>query len=383
VGWPLLELFSFSCEKPYQTFVMHTSQKKNSIFSALLLLSLAVFVSLRCSVKEFEMVPPYQQIEDDFDQIGDLPNVEDPDPEIKSPNYDGIDTPELLNNLLREIGLFADDGISISAAGKSELKNIHQALKSNSIEMSSLGQLDEVFLKSMANPDNELSELDEEILAKLDQLLIELGFDKFFPEILDVEDLPTQESILALIEKDSRSLSGNNLRLSELYLECLEEANRAFQRRLRSLNDQLISAEDEINENYLRRANEAEERLMDRNELVHYLLMQQMIVFNEMIEKVIRASFRATKQGDEELAEDLLAFALVYAYYVRSHMSNWVLGSLAFNYQFYKMEIEMITKIRNERLEAVKKHYREALELAEKILREAKDKYCHNQGSGH
>lgn len=350
----------------------------NAFIVSLLLLLLLV----RCAPEELDLIPPYEQMIDDFDEVIDLPDIEDPEPDIDDPDYEPIDTPVVLGNLLQEIIAFSDNDNPISDHSKKQLRDFNLKLKEKGLQLDLISSIDMDFLVYLMNPDNPI---DPDLEAILDELFKHPDLDFPLPEVPEYGDLPTIEDVVAHIATSKTGTGQEGFRRmdSDLYTICADRAYRAFQHRLGELTHQLLAQEDVINANYLRRAYDAEERLIERNVLVHLLLMEQLVEHQQTITKILNAARKAVLAGDPELQQDLLAYALIYATYIRRQMAGWYLSSLAFNHVFYEIEIRSITKLRDERIAAVRKHYKEGVMLAEKILDRAIQVYCHNQGSGH
>ncbi|WP_209331708.1 hypothetical protein [Lunatimonas salinarum] len=370
--------------------------KKNLhyVFQGLLILllggvSLGVFV--QCAPQELDLIPPFQQITEDFDEVNDLPGVDDPEPNIEDPDYEDVGPSDEVGNLLEEVILFSEEGRVISEPSRKALRELNDVLKQENTGSDLLVNLDLEFLIKLMNPENEIdSELEQflnEFFAKAN-VDIPLPLIPEYGQVTSVEDiaarLQTEGSLLAGLRQNNggQGNQGQGNRPSDLYSSCVVEANEAFQTRLADLTAQLIEQEDEINGNYLRRAYDAEERLIERNILVHELLMEQLVEHQTTITSIMQAATRAVNHGDHELKEDLLAFALVYAIYIRNQMGAWYLGSLAYNYVFYEAELDSIKKIRDNGIAAIKAHYEEAIAHAEAVLNNAIQVYCHNQGSG-
>lgn len=347
------------------------------IFSLFLL-----FLMVRCAPEELDLIPPYDQMIDDFDEVDDLPDLDDPDPDIDDPDYEPVDTPVVLGNLLQEIIAFSDKGNPISDPSKKQLQDFNINLKEKGLDLNIFSLIDMDFLTYLMNPENPI---DPELEAILNEMFDHPDLDMPLPEVPEYGELTTIEDVLAHIESSKNGTGQEGFRRmdSDLYTICADRAYRAFQHRLGELTHQLQEQEDEINANYLRRAYDAEERLIERNVLVHLLLMEQLVEHQQMINKILNAARLAVLAGDPELQQDLLAYALIYATYIRRQMAGWYLSSLAFNHVFYEIEIKSITRLRDDRIAAVRKHYREGVMLAERILDRAIQVYCHNQGSGH
>ncbi|GAB2989320.1 hypothetical protein GCM10027284_02300 [Cyclobacterium sediminis] len=318
---------------------------------------------------------------DEFEEVSDLPELNDPDPDIDDPNYEPLNTPVLLSNLLKEIVAFSDDDSPISEFSKSKLRDLNSKLKEKGLKSGTLSEIDMDFLTYLMNPDNSID-------PELDVLLTELfelpDLKASLPEILQYGELTTPEAISDYISSSKIGTGKEGLRQldSDLYAICAEKANRAFQHRLEALTEQLVEQEDQINDNYLRRAYDAEERLIERNVLVHELLKEQLVEYQVIINKILNAARKAVLAGDLDLQEDLLAYGLIYATNIRLQMAGWFLSSISYNHVFYELEINSITILREDRIAAVKQYYLEGVEMAEEILARAIRVYCHNQGSG-
>jgi len=336
---------------------------------------------VRCAPEELDLIPAYDQMIDEFDKVSDLPDLDDPDPDIDDPDYVPVETPVLLGNLLKEITAFSDHDNPISEPSKKKLRDLNTKLKEKGLQLDILTSIDLDFLTSLMNPDNPI---DPELEALLNELFEHPDLNVPLPEVPEYGELTSIEDIMDSFAASKTGTGQEGLRQmdSDLYTLCADRANRAFQLRLSALTNQLVDQEDQINANYIRRAYDAEERLIERNVLVHHLLMEQMVMHQQMINKILNAARKAVLAGDSELQQDLLVYGLIYATYIRRQMAGWYLSSLAYNHVFYELEIKSITKLREDRIAAVKQYYNEGVMLAEEILASAIRVYCHNQGSG-
>lgn len=330
-----------------------------------------------CGTKELDFVPPYQEVEDEFDAIADLPEVDDPDPEFTEPVYQELSTPPLVSNLLEEIVAYEEEDKTISDNSRQELKRLTQALKELGLDLDAQGDFESAYLTSILDLE---APMDEELESLLANFMEKYGLDAPLPEIPEVEDLPDLESVQAAIKKNLLAASNAKV-MTDIYGPCFQYAREAYDDRIFELDEQLYTAVDRINANYLRRAEQAEERLMRRNEQVHELYMEERNRLNDLATQILKAAVKAGLKGDLELGEELRAYALIYAFHMRGQIKHWALSCLAFNKKFFKQEIEVIEQLREDRIARVLTFHEEAVELADRLLVAAFDR-CHDQGGG-
>ncbi|WP_163381089.1 hypothetical protein [Cyclobacterium sp. SYSU L10401] len=339
------------------------------------LLMIAPLIYWGCGTKELEFVPPYQEVEDEFDDIADLPEVDDPDPEFTEPVYEELSTPPLVSNLLEEVMAYEEEGKAISDNARQELKRLKLGLKEMGLDLDA--QIESGHLAGILDLE---ASLDEDLDALMASFMEKYGLKAPLPEIPEVGDLPDIEALESALKKDI--LAGSNARvMSDIYGPCFQHAREAYDDRVYDLDDQLNSAVDRINANYLRRAEQAEERLMRRNEQVNELYMEERNLLHELSARILRAAVRAGLDGDLELAEELRAYALIYAYHMRIQIKEWALSCVAWNETFFNREIEKIEELRESRIARVLTFHEEAVELADRLLNAAFDR-CHDQGGG-
>jgi hypothetical protein len=343
----------------------------------LLFLLIAPLLFWSCGTKEIEFVPPYQDVEDEFDKIADLPEVDDPDPEVTEPVYQEMSTSPLVANLLEEIMAYEEDGKPISANGRKELKRLKQGLKEMGLDLNPQGDFESKYLAGILDLE---APMDVDIEELLERFMEEYDLTVPLPEIPEVEGLPNLESLRTALNKDM--LAGTNEKtMTDIYGPCFQHAREAYDHRVYELDDQLYNAVDQINANYLRRAEEAEERLILRNKQVNDLYVEERNLLYELSSKILKAAVRAGLNGDLEMGEELLAYALIYAYQMRSQIKTWALSCLAFNEKFFIEEIEIIEELREERIARILTIHEEAVQLADRLLIAAFDR-CHDQGGG-
>jgi hypothetical protein len=330
-----------------------------------------------CGTKEIEFVPPYQDVEDEFDKIADLPSVDDPDPEITEPVYQEMSTSPLVANLLEEILAYEEEGKTISVNARKELKRLKQGLKEMGLDLNPQGDFESKYLADILDLE---APMDVDIEELLEKFMEEYDLTATLPEIPEVEGLPDLESLRTALDKGM--LAGTNERtMIDIYGPCFQHAREAYDHRVSELDDQLYNAVDQVNANYLRRAEEAEERLIQRNRQVNDLYVEERNLLYELSSRILKAAVRAGLNGDLEMGEEVLAYALIYAYQMRRQIKAWALSCLAFNETFFIEEIEIIEELREERLARILTIYEESVLLGDLLLVAAFDR-CHDQGGG-
>jgi hypothetical protein len=272
---------------------------------------------------------------------------------------------------------YEEEGKPISANARKELKRIREGVKAMGLDLNPQGDFESKYLEDILDLE---APMDVDVEQLLERFMEEYDLTAPLPEIPEVEGLPDLETLGTALEKGMPAGS-NERTMTDIYGPCFQHARQAYDHRVSELDDQLYNAVDQVNANYLRRAEDAEERLMQRNKQVNDLYIEERNLLYELSSRILKAAVRAGLNGDLEMGEELLAYALIYAYQMRRQIKAWALSCLAFNEKFFIEEIDIIDELREERIARILTIHEESVELADRLLVAAFDR-CHDQGGG-
>lgn len=356
----------------------------SSFASYLATLSIVPLLFWSCGTEELES--PFQEVEKLFDQVADLPDLEDPDPEITEPVYQEMSNSPLVANLLEEIVAYEEEGKSISENARKELDKLKLGLEAMGVNLNELGNFESSYptgiLESEAHMDEELEGLMAEFMKKHELTAPLL-------EIPEVTISPSLESLRSKSKdkgkdkgKKGKGKDKDNQEEIDIFGPCFERAREAYELRITKLEDQYNTSVDRINENFLRRIEAAKKRLENRNKEVDKHYQEKLKSANELTSEILGKAKMAGRKGNKELDKDLKVFSLIFSYHIREQLVNWYKSSRAFNENYFNEEIEKIERLRDEQLSRVLESYEKALGMAARLLNKAFDR-CHNQGGGH
>ncbi len=358
---------------------------KGSNLLALLMIGL-FFV--HCTTQDIDTLPPYQA-DNDFDEVDDLPDLEDPDPDGVDVEIGDIDNSKIIDAILEGI---REAGNEEELAGL--LTKLFERMGNVPDASGSLDPEIQAFLDGLnAEVAAQIIKGEIEISTKLKDFAAKAGSESSFTELLPqavfpklngetlrtISDLNKKISAKQRAEKVEEGLVGSaNLRVTHWGETCDEAAQNAFDIRVGELD---LQKEDQLNTielNYQRRLSEIEvahELRLKQQEQIYNFQLDYLILNVSSVLQAISAI------NNPELKNSLLLFAAVYTIQAAQLVQAWNNVSLGTIEEAYQKELEIIEDHRSAMISNVGTAYNKAVAFAEEVLEKALEK-CHNQGSG-
>jgi hypothetical protein len=315
----------------------------------------------------------------DFEEVADLPAVEDEDPQITEPETGSIEASEETETIVTDV-LNAENTGSISDATKESLSKVgafSQQLPASVQEKAA--NLDEAAIDAILNQDEEL---DADLAAVRDQLKdLPEEISKLLPEINFTADL---EALKAMGTKTSGNKTydfGDLDPVSQVTGSCGEVTRAAYAEKIEDLTAQMETNLSIVTANYTRRLNEADARYDDRLESQEELYATNKTDIKATLTNILAAAEKATSIGETALATQLKQLTLLYAIDARAALEEW--NVLVLQLLDNRREAEKATalEIKEVKEEKVAADFATSKDQADEILNEGLAN-CHNQGSG-
>ncbi|WP_200980040.1 hypothetical protein [Echinicola sp. 20G] len=359
---------------------MKINQTKWRGLQALSLVFAILFLA-NCGKKDIETLDPYDYQSKKFEAVEDIPDVEDPEPEVQEPETGSVENPEVTTAAISNLEGAGSEG-EISTETKNSLEQISNFSAPLSADFKTAAkEIDEAGLDKILDADQALDEafkgaekaLEDaptEVLAMLPQMELTEDFD-----ILEEGNRVKAEEVAKFFEERIP-----NYRMSALTGACSDAAQQAYDEKIQKLDEQKESALTVIEENYERRVTEADERYTTRKanhdenyEVELAKLRTSVIALYNVADKI--EAFSAS------FAETIRYFAVIYAVHARTTIEVWCAKVVSMLEAKRDAEKEKALELKEMRTAQVMELYNERVEKADELL-EAAFEACHNQGSG-
>jgi hypothetical protein len=358
--------------------------KQNYRTSALFITVCAIFFFIGCASQDLEFLRPYQFINNDFEDVADLPPLVEEEPEIEQPAESEIKEPEVASQISNDLeGAESDEDIDEeTVAVLSQVSNFVEDQEDGQEEAvaSAAEALDEEEVDAVLNED---AELDEAILAVANAAAESDQIGDLFPT-LDFPEFEIPDGFesgrVKLIDETKFTNVDDFLRIEQLVGPCADAANTAYNNALGALNNQRTTLTNTARENHARRLAEAESRFTARNNAALVNYRQSLTILNVFISNYIRNANNIAR-FNPRLASNLRYYALLYLYRTRFlldqqlALNNLYLSTLRFN------EISTANSLLNQSLTTITNNYNTTLATLDTTLRNSLNN-CHNQGTG-
>jgi len=356
-------------------------------FNALALLMIGLFF-VHCTTQDIDTLPPHQA-DNDFDEVDDLPDLDDPDPDGVDVEIGDIDNSEIIDTILESIQ---------NAGSEEELAGLLSKLfeKMGNVPDAS-GPLDpeiQAFLDGLnAEIAAKIIKGELEVSDKLKDFAAKAGSQSSFAELLPQAVFPKLNGVTLRTLSDlnhseakqrlkdttvKQTVTAANQRTAHWGESCEEAAQNAFAIRVGELD---LQKEDQLNTielNYQRRLSEVEvtyEFRLNQQQQMYDFQIDYLILNVSSVLQAISAI------NNPELKNNLLLFAAVYTIQAAQLVQEWNNVSVGTIEEAYEKELDIIENHRDAMIENVETAYNKAVAYAEEVLEKALEK-CHNQGSG-
>lgn len=327
-----------------------------------------------CS-KDDDNPPEEYEFGQEFEDIGDLPDLEDEDPEFTEPDLGAVEESEATTNAVADL----QDGGDLSAETQASVNAVADFSQdfSAAVETESANLSDDRIEEIM-----NASELDADLSALADDLEnVPDEVAALLPNMTFI--FPTETAGMAM----ARSFTGGDLDLTKIRTVAQAQEGPCFDAAKAAYDDAMeepIQKRDEqlatIEANYQRRLDEADTRYNDRQANIDeaYADYKAQLILTA---KNILAAAVAVQDSDPDLAETIRDFALIYTVKSFKVLNNWYTQTSEYLVTVQDQEIATIEEIKAEREATVNSNFEEIKADAQAALQEAYSQ-CHNQGSG-
>ncbi|HSI76991.1 MAG TPA: hypothetical protein VK957_13910 [Lunatimonas sp.] len=364
---------------------MNFNKRANRLKSLLRIsfLSFLALMFMRCGTQELEYIQPYQFVNEEFDGIGELPEVPDEDPVIVEPEYPEIVYSPEAQALLDDLAS-AESEADIDAFSITLLERIAAFVEGQpeglSKELKELAErLTEADIIAMFDED---AELDPDLLALVQAAIGSTDIGFLFPYIiippgLTEEDASDRKDFSSDLDKN---MMLENLRTATLVGPCADAArdayNRAVDRLEASRTAQLATTET----NYQNRLTAAQQRLIMRNAAA-FTIYQNQLQFGILYGNLMLAAANNIARFSPILASYYRWYALLYLVHLRNLYGQMYTLSIRANQIAFIQETTNALLQRNLIISIIEANFNAALANANNLLQAALNG-CHNQGAG-
>lgn len=364
---------------------MNFNKTANRIKSILRIsfLSFLALMFVRCGTQELEYIQPYQFVNEEFDGIGELPEVLDEDPVIVEPEYPEIvDSPQA-ETLLNDLESAESEG-DVDAFSVTILERIAAFVEGQPDELSEeLKELAEGLTEAdIIAMFDEGAELDPDILALVLAAIEDLDIGFLFPSIIIppglTEDNPSDRKDFSTDLKKNMMLE--NLRTATLVGPCADEARAAFNRAVDRLEASRTAQLAITETNYQNRLTAAQQRLITRNAAaftIYRSRLQFAILYGNRLLSVANSISRFNRQW----ASYYRWYAYLYLVRLRNLYGQIYTLSLRANQIAFMQETTNALLQRDLVISIIEANFNAAIANIENLLQAALNA-CHNQGAG-
>tara|TARA_R110002020_G_scaffold352451_3_gene565529 strand:- start:251 stop:1330 length:1080 start_codon:yes stop_codon:yes gene_type:complete len=350
--------------------------RKTTFYLGLLFLALLV---TNCSNDDDQVTPepPDYEFGEDFEEVDDLPEVTDEDPEFEEPETGSIEASEDTDALLVDV----NEGEEISEENQAKLNSVssYNETLPASAEESATSLTDEEIETIL-----DAEELDEDLQSvqaelenapqEIKNLLPVLNFD------FDVDEEMAQAEFSG-VAGTKLSISREDIVAQSVNGDCIAAADEAYDEVIADLQSQRDTQLASVESNYDRRLSEAETRNEARMEaLDEYRTEVREMIINTS-SQLLAAAVIAEDNDNDDLAKQLRLLSLFYAIDGRSKLNEWYTAASERIASTYEAEQATIEGIKEDREADVMAAYEAAEDDAQSVYNNVTAS-CHNQGSG-
>ncbi|MDX1760563.1 MAG: hypothetical protein R3218_00235 [Christiangramia sp.] len=353
--------------------------RRGVIFCSMLLLSALLW---NCDTQDLEFIDPYEFVNDEFDNIPDLPEVVDEDPVIIEPEVGTVEQSAETQSLVNDIINAGSTG-ELSEESKAKLQNVENYSAQLSASVNEQAKnLTNSDIANILDPTQELNADLEQLREALKNAPAEIR--ALLPKIqltVDFDDLPSTTNTATA--STTAFDPGNSL---DFFMQtvsgpCADAAYDAYDEKLVELTGQRDANFFIIESNYARRISEADARLVERQNAQAERLETIRTQMIDATEDILAAAEEADSIGETEMAAQLRQLALLYAVDARSALNEWNILVLELLQVRMTQEKAEALAIREAKTAEVTAQFTAAKVQADALLQQSLNN-CHNQGSG-
>ncbi|GAB2767871.1 hypothetical protein GCM10010465_11370 [Actinomadura fibrosa] len=324
-----------------------------------------------CSTKDLEYIDPYEFVSDDFEDIGEMPPVEDQDPEFTAPALGSVQNSAATQAIITDLG---SGGLSTETqASLTALQNFSATLPAGvAAEAQALTEAQITAIMSTENFDGELANLEsllDDLPAEIAALLPSIQFTADYTGTASAAaDAPFNTSFRRLAV--AQAVTGP-------CAEAVQEAYAIVMEELTTTRDAQLAS---IQANYTRRLTEAdaryESRLATLNADYDTYKAELTAVAVDLLQLAV-----ALETTEPAIADQLKLAALIYAVEASSSLTAWYTAAVNLLEQKRTEEKAAVLTIKEALTATVNANFAALKAEADAALQQALNN-CHNQGSG-
>ncbi|UJH89862.1 hypothetical protein LZ575_12715 [Antarcticibacterium sp. 1MA-6-2] len=331
---------------------------------------------INCSSKDLEFIDPYEFVNTDFDQIGDLPTIVDEDQEVTEPEVGEVANSEETQAIINEVMDLGESG-EVSAATKAKLEEVETFIEQLPPAVNTAAQnLDAEAINNILDPSVELS---SDLQAVRDALSLPASVRQLLPVI----NFSTDFRISSSANKSAvvYDINDSDIRSQSVSGPCADAARLSYEIKIEDLEAQRDANLAIVDGNYTRRLGEADTRYEQRLVEQEERLATNTADITTVLVDLLAAADAAAAAGNFELEAQIRQLTLLYAIDARASLIEWnnlVLELLEDTMAEEKAWAEERKTLRTAEVTAA---FDAAKAQANTLLTSALNS-CHNQGSG-
>ncbi|MDT0647453.1 hypothetical protein RM545_12195 [Zunongwangia sp. F260] len=352
-------------------------QRRASMWSLLLLSLLLV----NCGTEDVDFIDPYEFVNEDFNDIPNLAEIEDADPVIIEPEVGSVDNSAETQAIIDDILNAGPDG-EISQESRTKLAAVGAFTADLPASINERAQaLDAAGIASIMDESTPLDADLEELAAALANAPEEIRM--LLPRINFTVDL---EGLRAVTNPNTKNqvlpgFDGFNVVSQTISNPCEEAAYEAYELRIEELIEQADANYFIIESNYARRLDEADVRYEERTALQEERYAESKAAIIATLENLLLTAQQLENMGETELATQLRELTLMYAVAARNALIEWDILVAELLINFMEQEKAQALEIRERLTTQVNTDFETVEDMADARLTTAVNN-CHNQGSG-
>ncbi|GAA4313777.1 hypothetical protein GCM10023115_29530 [Pontixanthobacter gangjinensis] len=331
-------------------------------------LALAGLLLVNCSKDDDN--PPEYDFEDQFEDLDELPDVDDPDPEITEPNTGKVEESAAKQDLTNDLA----DGGDLSTETEQSLEAVGDFSETLSLEnQQAAADLTSEKIEEIFNAEELSSDLQD----------LEAALENAPAEVLNL--LPVIDLGDNLVVTEGSSVVQNDFTRGKASTKqqtsgCEAAAQAAYEK---AMADPIAKHEENlgiIEANYVRRVGEAELRADNRLEALNQTYEDYKSQFQAAAIQLLELA-DSYADTNPDIAEEIRELALIFTVSSRQALKEWYAAGVSTINQKEILEVQTAEEIRDEKLEIENANFEAIKEEAQNKLQAALNE-CHDQGSG-
>jgi transcription termination factor NusB len=323
----------------------------------------------QCISPEDDPLREGDSVQELMEELKKLPTVEDADPMFEEPDYGVLFGPNLSLDKLEKIGRSTAEG-KLNAGSLEILEELMSGIDPGIKAL--LGNVNPEFLLELMDPENEL---DPELLESLEKMLLMADFD--VPQVKAIGGLIDLEILKERIERIKSGAGSESFRTADRNSNCAAEVFAQFGSGARDCSFREQEEMEKIYVNYSLRMDDAELRFIQRNLLIKTLYKNRLVIKAALMADLAKAVNSLDDPIQQEKVKMQITYlGLMYATYIRMHLTAIYEGGLSLNHLYFQKEVELITDQKENMEEEIRVNFRKCLDQVNKVIIELTEERC-------